>query len=128
MYHDDGDKFWIDGQNRILHRGNVPPQLWNKLPVELKIHMLDFTQDILRPSFRREKCIYCEEIIWPFEKRGPILNAPTHNECAFRMMGGSVGHQQGICSCHGFKDHSEIGLTKREGARRALDYFRRTNA
>ncbi len=70
-------------------------------------------------------CDYCGEPVYPDEPTGPILNAIVHVECCFRMVAGSVGHQQKCCHCYGRIDMSEDGLSKREGARRSLEYFRR---
>lgn len=70
-------------------------------------------------------CLHCQE---PLE--GPCfeLNAGAeymHRECMIRGVSGSVGHQMGQCSCHGMEDTSEIGLSKREAARRAALYISR---
>ncbi len=80
---------------------------------------------IITVPLRLPICDYCSEPIFPDEPLGPFLNSMTHVECAFRMIMGSVGHQQRQCSCYGQIDTSEEGLTVREGARRSLELFRR---
>ncbi len=123
MYHDDGDKFWIEDQG-VLFRGNMPREIWSKIPMAMKAQMLSIAA--AKPHVIEDRlpmCAYCDEPVFPGERRGPILNAITHHECAFRMMAGSVGHQQGLCSCKGKVDMSEIGLSKRHAARLSWAYY-----
>lgn len=64
-------------------------------------------------------CGYCGEQMKPGE---PVTEAANlHAECAFRMVGGSVAHQQRRCSCYG----GDGTPTLREDARAAFDYYRR---
>jgi hypothetical protein len=74
---------------------------------------------------RRKLCGHCNE-----EITGASLNfgiALFHIECGIRMVSGSVGHQQGRCSCYGETDRSEIGISKREAAIAAWKLFNRKN-
>lgn len=68
-------------------------------------------------------CVYCDETIAVGDD-GWILHdgAVLHRECNLRGVIGSVAHQQKRCSCFG-GDDEEDGMTRREGARAALDYF-----
>ncbi len=68
-------------------------------------------------------CVHCREPLLPDEPRPPIEGPAVHLECGFRMVCGSVGHQQGRCPCNGFFDHSEDGMTLREAAKASWEYF-----
>jgi hypothetical protein len=47
-----------------------------------------------------------------------------HRECNLRGIIGSVAHQQKRCSCFGGTDSDEEdGMTRRERAQAAMDYF-----
>lgn len=74
-------------------------------------------------------CEYCKEPILNGEKSENIFsgNFLAHRECVIRMVVGSVGHQQGKCSCYGGYDESEEGLTKRQAAKAAYEYFEKHN-
>ena len=70
-------------------------------------------------------CRYCEEAVrqgddgW-FLYDGTIL----HRECNLRMAVGSVAHQEGRCTCFGGTANDEVdGMTVRQGAQAALEYF-----
>jgi hypothetical protein len=69
-------------------------------------------------------CIWCSE---PIEEPCPS-HPDLHHECGFRMVAGSAGHLQRACSCYGRVDTSEDNLTRREAARRALEYYREAKA
>ena len=69
-------------------------------------------------------CQHCGEPILPGEPIGPVQNALLHHECFFRSVAGSVGHQKHECSCYDQTDTSEYGLTKRQAAKAALEYYR----
>lgn len=70
-------------------------------------------------------CAHCDEQIGAGEL-SPVMNVPTHRNCALRMVVGSAGHQRRECSCFGVEDTSERGLTKREAADAAArEYLRR---
>jgi len=47
----------------------------------------------------------------------------VHSECLMRSIIGSLGHQLGRCSCYGGTEEDPPGLTKRQAARAAWDYF-----
>ncbi len=73
-------------------------------------------------------CAYCHEPILPDEPRPQIEGPPVHLECGFRMVYGSVGHNEKHCSCHGFVDHSEDGMTLREAAKASWTHFLASHA
>lgn len=71
------------------------------------------------------ECGHCEERIVAGD-RGVYVNgyaSPLHFECFMRGIVGSVGHQRGTCPCHGGTDGDPDGMTVRQAARAALDYF-----
>jgi hypothetical protein len=128
MYHDDGDRFWIEGANSILVRGDLSREQWETIPGTTKALLLRFGIHVASQSLMAiPACAYCGELILPREQRAPVIGLPMHFECGFRMVGGSVGHQMGLCECHGFTDTSEDGLSLREAARASLAYFQRVN-
>jgi hypothetical protein len=69
------------------------------------------------------ECEYCDELIAVGDD-GVILVGGTilHRECNFRMIIGSVAHQEKRCSCFGGNAAHDDGMTRREGARAALEY------
>jgi hypothetical protein len=75
-------------------------------------------------------CPHCDEPIAENDDVRFITDGSTgedtrfHAECVLRVIVGSVGHQKRNCSCYGRVDMSEEGLTKREAARRADEWFR----
>jgi len=71
-------------------------------------------------------CLYCSEPIVEGEPLGDVSNGTVHRECLIRMTAGSLGHQQQKCSCFGGQEEDPPGLTVREAARAAADYFDRT--
>ncbi len=71
------------------------------------------------------KCIHCDEEIQPGEAHKIVKNA--HFECGFRMIAGSVGHQQKKCSCYGGTMEDPEGMTLREAAKAAMEEFQRNN-
>jgi hypothetical protein len=79
-------------------------------------------------------CAYCEEPIEASEQQSRFNEiseasgwlpkaVAMHRACFVRSIVGSVGHQQRRCSCYGFEDVSEIGLTPRAAAREAARHF-----
>lgn len=46
-----------------------------------------------------------------------------HTECAVRGVVGSVGHQMKKCPCFGGTEEDPEGLSDREAAQMAMDYF-----
>lgn len=70
-------------------------------------------------------CVHCNEEILPHE-RIPHVEGKMHRECMLRSVVGSVGHQMRICSCFGGNGTGDVGgLTKRENAQAAAQYFAR---
>lgn len=69
-------------------------------------------------------CSYCGEPLLPGE-RIEELGQRRHWECAVRVAVGSVGHQQGICSCPGMPGLMDDppGMSRREAAEAALRYI-----
>jgi hypothetical protein len=70
-------------------------------------------------------CTWCDEIVLE-EERHPFFQEPTHLECGFRAVGGSVAHVEQRCGCFvpGSAEGDPPGLTKRQAARAALDAYR----
>lgn len=134
MYRDDGNRFWREGEPGFLERGCIPPEQWALIPKEVKAQLLAScrklnsgsmtgvfsTEMILVPA-----CAHCGEPIFPHERTAPIVGALMHYECGARLLFGSVGHQRGFCDCTGHLDLSEVGLSRREAARRALAFYNR---
>jgi hypothetical protein len=56
-----------------------------------------------------------------------MTERPYHFECHFRMIVGSVAHQQGRCSCFGGTKHEPPGVTLRQSAVAAYRYWKVTN-
>jgi len=84
-----------------------------------------FLKEILRGPYEDENgpiCSYCHEPILPGEKLTEVEGPAIHFECGFRITYGSVGHLTEQCPCHGKEDHSEDGLTLREGAKASLEH------
>ena len=68
-------------------------------------------------------CIHCDEEIKPGEAMA-ATNVPMHWECGLRAIVGGVNHQKGMCSCcGGTLDPDPPGLTRREAAKEAADYW-----
>lgn len=76
-------------------------------------------------------CNWCKESIqegelgllipsWPEGEEHPV-----HQECFLREVLGSVGHQQKRCSCFGGTEEDPPGMTKREAAKAAVDFYYR---
>lgn len=72
-------------------------------------------------------CFYCHEPVLPGEESGIVTNAASHRECAFRSVAGSLAHMERRCGCFvpGSEEGDPPGLTLRQGARAALDAFKR---
>jgi hypothetical protein len=77
-------------------------------------------------------CLYCgepvlssdrSETVYALEDARPTLRM-RHFECAARAIIGSVGHLQEKCSCYGGTEEDPPGMTPRQAAKAALDYFR----
>src|SRR6185312_6492 len=75
-------------------------------------------------------CFRCDEWIAPTDpavaqslisEEGPACIA-YHYECHARMVLGSLGHQQGRCSCFGGTDEDPPEMTTREAAKAALAF------
>ena len=73
-------------------------------------------------------CQYCGEEILPGGRSDAVCNADYHIECAFRGVGGSVGHILKRCSCYGGTEEDPPGMTKREAAKAALELYRKLEA
>lgn len=65
------------------------------------------------------KCPHCDERIAPLDPIIDNLNSRHHAECFIRMIAGSARHQLRQCSCYGYHEDEEPGLTRRQWARRA---------
>lgn len=78
-------------------------------------------------------CFRCAEWIAPTDlgvvqslvsMEGPACIA-YHYECHARMLLGSLGHQQGRCSCFGGHEEDPPDMTVREAAKAALAFAQR---
>lgn len=74
-------------------------------------------------------CEYCGEPITPGEHL-PFERSRFHGECIFRLMSGSLAHQERRCGCfiRGATETDPPGMTKREAAKAALAAFDRLHA
>jgi hypothetical protein len=81
-------------------------------------------------------CLWCDEPILPGDQGQLLPQAqlagdveasplwrPVHRERLLRQVLGSVGHQQGRCSCFGGDEGDPPGMSRREAALAALEYF-----
>jgi hypothetical protein len=69
-------------------------------------------------------CTHCHEEVLPGERVAPYMNPPLHWECALRAVVGGVNHQKGLCMCCGGTEEPDPpGLTRREAAKEAADYW-----
>jgi len=74
---------------------------------------------------RKEFCPYCHEQLIAGEEIDPRFSPPVHRECGFRSGVGSLAHLKGRCSCFtiGLNEGDPPGMTEREAARAAMDYW-----
>jgi hypothetical protein len=70
-------------------------------------------------------CAWCDEPILPGEHTSM---GGVHYECGLRSVIGSVGHQKGLCSCYGGSEEDPPGLTRRQAAIAAAEYFNQNQA
>jgi hypothetical protein len=71
-------------------------------------------------------CFYCQEQIAMGDDGWILVDGHMlHRECSLRSMIGSVAHQQRRCSCYGggAASEGESGMTRRQAAKAAMDYF-----
>lgn len=79
------------------------------------------------------KCLLCEEVFIDGDKgflvpySGPDGDSEVgqHRECFFRSIFGSVGHQKKKCSCFGGTEEDPPGMSKRQAAIAAFDFYTR---
>jgi hypothetical protein len=73
-------------------------------------------------SQTQQMCLYCGEAVADGDDSGAIINGPSHLECAFRSINGSVSHIERRCSCFitGSDEGDPPGMTLRQGARAAM--------
>jgi hypothetical protein len=87
------------------------------------------------PTPAGEACLYCKELIaegdsgvtMVYRSDDRTQRVPEHRECHIRHIVGSVGHQQGRCSCFGGTEEDPVGITKREAAQAAVRFFTKGN-
>jgi hypothetical protein len=72
-----------------------------------------------------EVCLYCAEPIVEGDSGISLGRFVRHRECILRHVVGSVGHQLGTCSCHGGSEEDPPGMTKRQAARAAVEFYER---
>lgn len=73
-------------------------------------------------------CKHCEELIEPGDLVSPVQGGEFHFECGFRLLG-SLAHWQKRCGCYvpGSTEGDPPGMTVRQAAQAALDYYRKEN-
>lgn len=79
---------------------------------------------VMHELFHRPTCPHCGELVMPWDpaRKTPQLSESGlshgvwHRECLLRGVIGSVGHQEGKCSCYGGTEEDPPGMTKREAA------------
>ena len=77
-------------------------------------------------------CGFCREPI-QIGDRGCMIpdfsgcDNPFHFECHMRLVIGSLAHQQRRCSCYGGTEHDPPGMTLRQAARAAFEYWTATH-
>jgi hypothetical protein len=67
-------------------------------------------------------CQWCDEAIGE-QDTGFLLPNPVHRECLVRMTTGSVSHQLRECACFGGTREDPPGLSRRQSALMAYEYF-----
>jgi hypothetical protein len=72
----------------------------------------------------RSECLWCDEPVGESEQH-PLFSSPIHWECAIRSIAGSVAHQEQRCSCYvkGSEEEDPPGMSKRQGAKVAMDLW-----
>ncbi len=73
-------------------------------------------------------CGFCQEPITAADRGCTVPNTeggetPYHFECHIRLAVGSLAHQQGKCSCYGGTEHDPPGMTLRQAAMAAFEYW-----
>ncbi len=91
-----------------------------------------------------ENCDYCEEVILESDcgfcqadcgvielDQGKLLRYETryvwHRNCFLRTVTGSVGHQMSLCRCFGGDFEDPPGMSRREAANAAVEYYETNN-
>lgn len=80
-----------------------------------------------------QTCSFCQEPIRTGDRGCTIPDLsggenPFHFECHMRMVVGSLAHQQERCSCFGGEEHDPPGMTLRQAARAAFEYWMAMNS
>ena len=87
------------------------------------------------PKFRKEyevqvvapvgvPCVLCDEPVAEGDTGTINLSGQvTHYECHLRVVIGSVGHQMKRCSCYGGTEEDPPGLSQRQAAQAAVEYW-----
>ncbi len=75
-------------------------------------------------------CGYCEEAV-TLQEQHPNFREPMHFACGLRAVAGSLGHLMRVCRCFvppsldgPEPEEDPPGMTKRQAAQIAFDYFR----
>lgn len=69
-------------------------------------------------------CPWCEEPVLDTDRRAAEHRyQPLHYECGLRAALGSVGHQRKLCFCYGGTEEDPPGMTRRQAAVAAANYF-----
>lgn len=59
--------------------------------------------------------------------KATVTDRAIHRECFLRKMMGSVGHQMHMCSCFGGTYCDPPGMTQREAAKQAVEFWEATH-
>ena len=75
-----------------------------------------------------QPCGFCREPIQIGDRGCTIpdfagFENPFHFECHMRLVIGSLAHQQRRCSCYGGREHDPPGMSLRQAARAAWEYW-----
>ena len=88
-------------------------------------------EERLAPTPVGVPCGFCQEpiehdeqgvMVTHIEQHG-VSERAYHFECQIRLTIGSLAHQQRRCSCYGGTEHDPPGMTLREAARAAFQYW-----
>lgn len=90
-------------------------------------------EEVRIPTPVGQPCGFCQEPIQAGDRGCTISDFsvgenPFHFECHMRLVIGSLAHQQGRCSCYGGEADDPPGMTLRQAAHAAFEYWLATNA
>ncbi len=88
-------------------------------------------EEPLAPTPVGAPCGFCQEpieagdkgVIIPHIDTDGASEKPYHFECHMRLTIGSLAHQERRCSCYGGNEHDPPGMSLRQAARAAWEYW-----